>query len=156
RARPVRAADPDHELAAAAEICRRLDGLPLAIELAAAWTHTLAVADLLALVVDRGAVADPTGRAGRFDGLDDVLQATWAQLAPSERRLLTQLTLVTGEFGLDEVSALGGASAIEDLAGLRRRSLVQVSTDSGRTRVRVLALTRAFATRHLAPADRVT
>ena len=92
----ARAADHRFELDAAnaeavAELCRRLDGLPLALEVAGGRARTLSVSELVRLL-DRGLLRD---------GLRAALESTCALLDPYELRLLHRLSVLAGPFGLD-------------------------------------------------------
>jgi predicted ATPase/DNA-binding CsgD family transcriptional regulator len=113
-----------------AEICRRLDGLPLAIELAAAWLRVLSVNELLE----------------RLDGLSSSsLEAamTWSYdlCTPAERALWTRLSVFAG-FDLPAVEAVGGG--LEALAGLVDKSIVQREQGSGSARFRLLEPLRQY------------
>jgi non-specific serine/threonine protein kinase len=147
--------------AAVAEICRRLEGLPLAIEMAAARTKVLpprALAerlgnrlDLLALAAQNHAVRYPTLRAA--------LDWSYSLLRPDEQRLLGRLAVFAGGCTLeaaDAVCAPGGAaggSAVDVLAGIEAlvdQSLVQAEEQpEGRPRFRLLETIRAYALERL-------
>jgi len=91
---------------AIAELCRRLDGLPLAIELIAGWVGTLSVKEILqqrAVLLD----SEPAGvgqRSGRR--LADVLQVSHDLLAPEQQRRLAMLSVFSGSFRLDDIEAV--------------------------------------------------
>jgi predicted ATPase/DNA-binding CsgD family transcriptional regulator/DNA-binding XRE family transcriptional regulator len=95
---------------AIAELCRRLDGLPLAIELIAGWVGTLSVAEILqqrAVLLDQDATADqPRGRK-----LVDVVRTSYDLLGPEQRRLLPALSVFAASFTMAE------ALAVSDTAG---------------------------------------
>ena len=113
RARAVR---PDFAPAAAdaeviAEVCRRLDGLPLAIELAAAWTRILSPQALLDALADRfSLLADgPSDLPVRQRTMRDAVAWSYDLLAPGEQDLLRRLAAFEGGFDLEAAGAVGPA-----------------------------------------------
>ncbi|WP_369139425.1 ATP-binding protein [Modestobacter versicolor] len=164
----ARAADPSFELTAAnagavAELVRRLDGLPLAVELAAARVRTLPPQALLrrlgdALAGSRHPVLDLRG--GEVDAPDRqrTLRATigWSHdlLAPAERTLLARLAVCAAGFTLDTAEAVGAVDddldVLDGLSALVGQSLVAPGGgDEGGPRFRMLELVRAFALERL-------
>jgi predicted ATPase len=109
---------------AVTEICRRLEGLPLAIELAAARTTTLSPADLLARLDDqlRLLVAVGGGHAGarRHRAMRATIQWSYDLLTPADRLLLRRLAVFVGAFDLAAAEAVtvgqATATATADLA----------------------------------------
>jgi predicted ATPase/DNA-binding CsgD family transcriptional regulator len=94
------------------ELCRRLGGLPLAIELTAAWTGTLTVEQILRERADLLSVGG---------GLGSVLDGSWELLTEGERDLLAALSVFAGEFTLEDarsVADLPTAVFAERLRGL--------------------------------------
>ena len=91
---------------AIAELCRRLDGLPLAIELIAGWVGTLSVREILqqrAVLLE----SEPTGadqRGGRR--LADVLRVSYDLLSPDQQRRLAMLSVFDGSFRIGDVQAV--------------------------------------------------
>lgn len=150
----------DIEPAVAQRICRHLDGLPLAIELAAAQLRHLD-ATALAARLDRrfDVLADPRPGRERHASLQAVLADTWDALAAPERALLEQLAAFPAGFTLDDLVGLlttDAESAPRDvelaLGGLVDRSLVV--REAGRvSRYRLLETIRLFA-RQRCDADR--
>ena len=125
--------------AVVAEICRRLDGLPLAVELAAARTSALplhALADRL----DDGLLAGRTA-APRHRSLTATVAWSHNLLPEPERALFRQLGVFPGGFDLAAVAGVAGGDPALPLAHLVECSLVQ--TEEGR--FRLLTTTRAFA-----------
>jgi len=96
---------------AIAELCRRLDGLPLAIELIAGWVGTLSIKEILqqrAVLLD----SEPEGtrqRSGRR--LADVLQVSYDLLNPEQQRRLAMLSVFGGSFRIDDIQAVLGIDA---------------------------------------------
>jgi len=118
----------DGDRAAIVELCRRLDGLPLALELAATWLRLLTPQQLLQQLTEhmerRGALIDVPDR-------QQTMTATigWSyQLLPEPaRRLLARLTVFAAPFTKDAADAVSGhdaARAVEDLAVLVDHSMV--------------------------------
>lgn len=131
-------------------ICRHLDGLPLAIELAAAQLRVLGPRQLADRLDQRFQLLREPGRAGheRHDSLEVVLADTWAQLDTGTRELAGRLATFAGTFDLADVEALcddlpPGAAA-RGLARLVDRSLVVGVSDATR-RFRLLDTVRLFA-----------
>jgi predicted ATPase/DNA-binding CsgD family transcriptional regulator len=92
---------------AVARVCHLLDGLPLALELAAAWTAVLSPADIVGRLEDSLALLDVSGTGG---GRHRTLRATveWsdALLDPGDRQVFAQLSLFAGSFTLHDAGAL--------------------------------------------------
>jgi predicted ATPase/DNA-binding CsgD family transcriptional regulator/DNA-binding XRE family transcriptional regulator len=96
---------------AVAELCRRLDGLPLAIELIAGWVGTLSIQEILqqrAVLLD----SEPAPRGHRGGRrLADVLQVSYDLLTSGQQRRLAMLSVFGGAFRLDDVQAILGVDA---------------------------------------------
>lgn len=139
------------------DLCRRLDGLPLAIELAASRLRTLNPADLLARLDDRpDLVAAPASRPHRHAGLRVVLDWSFRQLSTTERQLFARLSVFPTSFTLDAAEAVcaGNGIARDELAGLLGglvdHSLVELRSTSGRARYGLLETLRAYGREELA------
>lgn len=136
--------------AAVAEICRLVDGLPLAIELAAAWTATAtceAIADRLA--TDLAGLPVPRGLPARHAGLDAVFDYSWQLLSGADRVAFARLCVCRGGFDAAAAHAIAGAAA-DQLDRLVRKSLVrQVAPD----RYDIHAVLRAAGTRRLGASE---
>ncbi|WP_018658356.1 BTAD domain-containing putative transcriptional regulator [Actinomadura flavalba] len=136
----------DAEPGVVALICRRLDGLPLALELAASRVRGLSAEDLAARLDDRFALLS----AGRRDAparqrtLRAVLDWSWEPLPEPERAALRRLAVHAGGCTLDAAERVGGATA-DVLARLVDRSLV-VHADG---RYRLLESVAAYALERL-------
>jgi predicted ATPase/DNA-binding winged helix-turn-helix (wHTH) protein len=141
-----------------AEICRKLDGMPLAIELAAARLRLLSPAELLTRLDDCLHLLTSGTRLAvpRHRTLRALIDWSHALLSEPERALLRRLGIFAGSFGLDAVSAVtAGAPAdtsnlLDLMAGLVNKSLVAALPGTGPRRYRLLETTRAFALERLA------
>ena len=135
----------DVERPVLAEICRRLDGLPLAVELAAGQLRHLGVGDLLSHLDRRfELLGGGRGRRRRRQAsLQAVLEGSWDLLDHQEQDLLRQLAAFPGTFELDLVETAWGPDAALVLAGLVDRSLVTPSAD--RSTYRLLETVKLFA-----------
>jgi predicted ATPase/class 3 adenylate cyclase/DNA-binding CsgD family transcriptional regulator len=155
RARRVRPefALTDGNLATVTEICRRLDGMPLAIELAAARVRALSPEEILGGLHDRFRLL--TGGARTAVRRQQTLRASvdWshALLTEPERILFRRLAVFMGGFDLDAAQAVAGGTDVEryqvldQLALLVDKSLVIVENSSGATRYRLLETVRQYA-----------
>lgn len=120
----ARAARPDLALTAThvadvAEICRRLDGLPLAIELAAARVKLFSPRQVLERLDGRLAllVGGPRDLPARQQTLRNLLDWSYALLEPHEQRLFARLGVFAGSWDLDGVAAVCGVGGAADAAG---------------------------------------
>jgi DNA-binding CsgD family transcriptional regulator len=148
----------DDQRAAVVEICNRLDGLPLAIELAAARMRALTPARIAAGLKDRLAVLStgPRGGPRRQATLEASFDWSHDLLSEPERALLRQLSVFAGGFDVDAALAVCPAATLELLASLADRSLIIVESRSGaETRYRLLETVRQFAAEHLDEAEEV-
>jgi predicted ATPase/DNA-binding CsgD family transcriptional regulator len=113
-------------------LCRRLDGLPLAIELAAVRMRVLTVEQILDRLTDRFALLTGGGRAAlpRQQTLRTTIDWSHDLLTAAEQRLLRRLCLFAGRFTIDDVEAVAatdleaGTAALDLLAALVDKSLV--------------------------------
>src|SRR3954453_5871472 len=153
----------DAAFEAVAAIARRLDGIPLAIELPAARVRSLSFADLAERVSDRFAILTSGSRTA--EARQQTLRAAvdWSHdlLMPSERMLLRRLAVFRGGWTLAAAEAVGvsttsadlPASAVLDLLDrLVRQSLVVAETSGDHTRFRMLETLRQYADERLAEA----
>ncbi|MFN3216035.1 MAG: BTAD domain-containing putative transcriptional regulator [Acidimicrobiales bacterium] len=134
---------------ATAAICRLVDGLPLAIELAAAQMSILRPDELLVrLRTSHDALGSKNGLA-RHSSLRTVLEGSWRTLTDVERSLLAELSIHAG-FGASTVDFLEPAAGLRALKGLVDKSLVSVRRDGpGSVRFTLLETVRHFAREQL-------
>jgi predicted ATPase len=157
----ARAAGPgfaltDGEAAAVAEVCARLDGMPLAIELAAARCPALGPAQLAARLEGHpGLLSGGAARPGRHRSLEALVSWSYDLLGEAERRLLARLSVLRGGFDLEVAERVAGGEplALEAVAGLLAslagKSLVQVQAGPV-VRYWLLETVRQFAAGRLA------
>lgn len=131
---------------AAREICRRLDGLPLALELAAARLRTLTASELAARLDDRFRLLTGGSRTAlpRHRTLRAVVDWSWELLEEPERVLARRLAVFTAGATVASASAVYGDDAFDGLAALAERSIVQVVPDAEPTRYRMLETIREY------------
>jgi len=150
----------ERDAEAVRSICHRLDGLPLAIELAAARTRAFAPADIAAGLRDRIELlpAGPRTAPARQATLRASFDWSHELLSEDERALLRQCSVFAGGFDLDAAIAVCPAASLEVLGGLVDRSLLLAQDDPARgTRhYRMLEPIRQFAAKHLAEANEIT
>ena len=143
----------DDNAAAVAEICRRLDGMPLAIELAAARVRALSLTEIVDSLHDRFRLLTGGSRTAvrRQQTLRASVDWSHALLTDTERVLFRRLAVFLGGFDLDAAQAVAGAGDIEryqvldQLTLLVDKSLVVAENTSGRTRYRLLETVRQYA-----------
>src|SRR5215212_4468359 len=133
-----------------AQICYRLDGIPLAIELAAARAKVLSVEQIAARLDDRFALLTGGGRTAlaRQKTLEAVMDWSHALLAQGERTLLRRLSVFAGGFTLEAAEAvcpglpsdeeLEQSEVLDGLSRLVDKSLVVVVEQDGEARYRLL------------------
>jgi predicted ATPase/class 3 adenylate cyclase len=160
RARAVRAdfALDDETRTIVTEICARLDGLPLAIELAAAWAKVLPPASLLRRLENRLELPAARGREvpARQTTLRQAIAWSYDLLGDDERRLHARLSVFMGGFTLEVAGRVVGASeldVLEGVASLVDRSLLREAEEAGgEARFSMLETIREFAREQLAQA----
>jgi predicted ATPase len=155
------AGDPEFSLSAHAgdvvEICRRLDGIPLALELAAARVKVLGVAQIRARIGDRFKLLARAGGAGtsRQQTVHATIQWSWDHLLPPERDLMRRLAVFTGGWTLERATEVVSDThdefeVLDLLTRLVERSLVVVERPpSSATRYRFLESVHQFALEQL-------
>jgi predicted ATPase/DNA-binding winged helix-turn-helix (wHTH) protein len=157
----ARAVDPRFELSAqnveaVVDICRQLDGIALAIELAAARLPLLGVDGLRARLGERFRVLTGGTRLGlpRHQTLSAALEWSHALLTPDEQTVFRRLGVFIGSFGLENAQRVAIDERIDEwavldqLGALVDKSLV-VAEAGGEPRYRLLETSRAFALRKL-------
>jgi predicted ATPase/DNA-binding winged helix-turn-helix (wHTH) protein len=141
------------ELSAIAAICRRLDGIPLAIEFAAARAAMLGVEEVLSRLDNRFALLISGRRTAlpKHRTLRATLDWSYELLSGPERQLLQRLAIFAAAFSLEAANAVTGsdetptADISEDIANLVAKSLVNSDTAGAPARFRLLETARAYA-----------
>ncbi|WP_210481695.1 BTAD domain-containing putative transcriptional regulator [Naasia sp. SYSU D00948] len=137
----------DEERDLIADLCRRLEGIPLAIELAAARLDVLSLEEVAASL-EEGSTDSGLRRRGRHASLENAIAWSTRLLDTRELELLSQLALFPASFSLDAVADIclvEGGGERELAVGLVRKSLVSVqANDTGVRRFRLLDSVRRF------------
>ena len=149
----------DASIEVVVDVCRRLDGLPLAVELAAARTTALTPCEIGERLGENLEILrlahPPIGGLPRHQTLRAAIAWSYDLLEPDERRLFDDLAVFAGSFGLDaieDVTTLGmrtAATALDTLEALVDRSLVVADDTPAGTRYRLLDTIRRFAAEQL-------
>jgi predicted ATPase/DNA-binding winged helix-turn-helix (wHTH) protein len=158
----ARAAEPQfsadgHVATVIAAICRHLDGIPLAIELAAARTNALGVEELASRLDDRFRLLTGGRRSAlpRHQTLRATLDWSYELLPEPERVVLRRLSIFAGEFTLEAASTvaaideLAGSDIVDCAANLVAKSLVAADFGGATGWYRLLETTRAYAVEKL-------
>jgi predicted ATPase len=136
-----------------ARLCERLDGIPLAIELAAGRAGQLAPAQLLERLSDRfRLLTGGRGRVPRHQTLGATLDWSHDLLDEQERVLLRRLAVFPASFTLEGAEAVTAAGDVLGLGSLVTKSLVHVVEDGERFHYRLLETVRLYATEKLVAA----
>jgi len=149
----------DQNANAVAAICRRLDGLPLAIELAAARIKVLSTGALLARLDDRLALLTDGARElpPRLQSLRGALDWSYALLGTAEQKLFRQLSVFSGTFSAEAAQAVCGTTeqdmVLDGLTRLVDHSLLRVHHQAkGESRFAMLDTLREYAATRLSEA----
>ncbi|HXN08627.1 MAG TPA: adenylate/guanylate cyclase domain-containing protein, partial [Candidatus Acidoferrales bacterium] len=135
-----------------ADICRRLDGIPLAIELAAARVKVLSIPNLAQRLNDRFKILIGGSRSAlpRQKTLTALIDWSYDLLSPQEQTLFTRAAIFAG-FSLDAATAVCAGEGLDEidildlLSSLTDKSLVVADTGGEQERYRLLESTRAYA-----------
>jgi predicted ATPase/class 3 adenylate cyclase/DNA-binding CsgD family transcriptional regulator/tetratricopeptide (TPR) repeat protein len=148
----------DTSAAAVAAICARLDGIPLALELAAARLGSLSVAEINARLDHRFRLLTTGNRTAlpRHQTLRALIDWSYDLLSPPEQIVFERLSVFAGGWTLDAAEAVARGGDVADwqvldlLAALVAKSLVQAEVVGGSTRYRLLETIRHYAAERLA------
>jgi predicted ATPase/class 3 adenylate cyclase len=143
-----------------AEICRRLDGIPLAIELAAARVKILSIPNLAQRLNERFKILTGGSRTAlpRQKTLGALIDWSYDLLTPQEQMLFSRVGIFAGGFSLDAASAVCSGEDLDEidildlLSSLTDKSLVVTDTAGEQERCHLLESTRAYALEKLAAA----
>ncbi len=144
------------DVEAIADICRQLDGLPLAIELAAARSRILTVHQIRDRLRDRLRLLKSTGTPGRHESLRAAIDWSYDLLGEPERVLFERLSVFSGGFTIDAIESictdddLDAVDALDILSGLVDKSLVGVTHVGKEARYLLLETVREYAMAKLA------
>jgi predicted ATPase/class 3 adenylate cyclase len=144
------------QAAAVVEVCSRLDGIPLAIELAASRVASMTAGEISHRLDDRFRLLVGSRRGlGRHQTLRQAVAWSYELLDDAEKVLLDRLSIFVGGFDLESACAVAASEHIDDLAvldlldALVRKSLLVANRSSGRTRFSMLETIRQFAEERL-------
>lgn len=148
----------DAEAPVVADLCRRLDGIALAIEIAAGRVESLGVAGLASRLDDRFSLQLRGRRTAlrRHQTLNTLLDWSYALLPGFEQLVLRQLAILAGNFTMDDAVAVivddeaADAEIVNAVANLVEKSLIAVDVYGPQVRYRLLDTTRAYAALKLA------
>lgn len=162
RVRPSFELTPEHA-EAVASICRRVDGIPLALELAAVRVRVLAPAQIAAGLDDRFRLLTGGARTAvaRQRTLEASVEWSYDLLDDVERTVLCRSSVFAGGFDLDAAEAVCADgevqrfAVLDALASLVDKSLVDVDADRSPARYRMLETIRAYAAMKLATSEDV-
>jgi predicted ATPase len=143
-----------------AEICRRLDGIPLALELAAARVKVLSIPNLAQRLNERLRILTGGGRdvLPRQQTLRALIDWSYDLLTAQEQMLFDRVGIFAGGFSLDAAAAVCSGEGLDELdildvlASLTDKSLVVADTAGAQERYHVLESTRAYALEKLTAA----
>jgi predicted ATPase len=151
------------EVGAVIEICRRLDGIPLAIELAASRMAAMTASDVRDRLDHRLRLLVRSRRGSeRHHTLRDAVAWSYHLLADAEKALLERCSVFAGGFDLQSACAVGGFDDLDDYAiidlldALVRKSLLVADRSAGRTRYSMLETIRQFAEEQLVASGSAT
>ncbi len=150
----------DDNAAIVAEICRRLDGIPLAIELAAARVRVLSISNLAQRLNERFKILTGGNRTAlpRQKTLVALIDWSYGLLTPQEQTLFNRIGIFAGGFSLDAATAVCAGEGLDEndilnlLSSLTDKSLVVADTGGDEERYRLLESTRAYALEKLSVA----
>ncbi len=147
--------DLDVVCPAVVAICRRLDGVPLAIELAAAQARALGIPEIARRLDDRLRLlrGGPRTAPPRHQTLRGALDWSYESLSPSQQKLFTHLSVFAGGFTLEAAEAVcpDGADLLGTLVDLVDKSLVLCDRSGGEARYRLLETLRQYGAERLSP-----
>ncbi len=134
----------EQNAAAIARICQLVQGLPLALELAAAWVRTLSFDDIVAEIEHSLALLSTNLRdmTPRHRSIEAVFAYSWQRLSPTQQRILRQLAVFQGDFSVLAVQDVAGATAVT-LLNLVNKSLL-IQQDKGKQLFTLHMLIRQF------------
>ncbi len=126
----------EDEMTPLIRLCQLVDGLPLAIELAAGWMNVLSLDDILA-EIEQGLSfleSDLTDLPDRHRSMEAVFDATWRQLTQAEQSVFARLCVFQGGFTRLAAEQITGAT-IRQLAVMVNKAMIQYDTKTNRYRI---------------------
>ncbi len=137
----------DNQAADIAKLCTLVDGMPLAIELAASWTKSLGVAEIIEELSESSDLLATNlhNLPQRHRSIETIIDQTWSRLSEHERSAFAKLSVFRGGFQRQAAKKVAGAS-IPLLAALLDKSLLRWEQDK---RYQIHELLRQYASRQL-------
>jgi predicted ATPase/DNA-binding SARP family transcriptional activator len=144
-----------HNARAVAQVCLRLDGIPLAIELAAARVKALPVEQIARRFnqLFRLLTGGPRSALSRQQTMEATIRWSYDLLSEPERRLLCRLSVFAGNWTLEAAEAVCGEAVLDLLSSLIDRSMVVYEPRHGEGRYRLLETVRQYGRERLAEFD---
>ena len=148
-----------NELRYVSEVCVRLDGMPLAIELAAARANVLTAEGIASRMGDTRSLLQNAVRdaPARHQSIQSMLDWSFGLLSPSEQEVFLRLGVFVGGFTLEATQAILGDASVSDaltaLSALCDKGLVALAVDAGVPRYRLHEAVRAYASERLEAGD---
>ena len=155
----------DHNRAAVVEVCRRLDGVPLAIELAAVWLRTLSPEQILERLEDRFRLLTSGRRAApaRQQALDAAVGWSYDLCSPTEQLMWARLSVFAGGFDLEAAEKVCAGDGIDReevlnlVASLVNKSIIvrKLATENSKAWYHMLETIKQYGAERLTDADQV-
>lgn len=136
----------DEDAPVIADLCRRLDGLPLALELAAARVRALSIEDIAKYLGDRFTLLSKGSRTAlpRHRTLEGAVAWSYELLDDAEQDLFRRLSVFRGGFDLDAALEVAPSASLIEVTSLVDKSLLSADTGRTKTRYRMLETVAAF------------
>jgi predicted ATPase/DNA-binding SARP family transcriptional activator len=134
-------------------ICRRLDGIPLAIELAAARLSVLTIEQIAQMLDDRFALLSQGRRTALPRHRTLAAAVAWSHdlLSDTERDAFAAASVFDGAFDLDDLTAILGRTVLDDLHSLVAKSMIVAETSGAEATYRLIETLRAWGREHTDP-----
>lgn len=141
----------DEDARTVAHICRRLEGLPLALELAAARLRALSVQQVARHLDDRFSLLKGGDRAAlpRQQTLRATVSWSYELLSPEEQRIFARMSVFAGGFGIEAAIEVSGDEALDGIASLVDKSLLVTALQGDDMRYHMLETFREFGLEQL-------
>lgn len=145
----------EQNAASVAMLCRRLEGIPLALELASTHLVSLGISGLQNLLADggQGLSAPASDGPARHQTLDRLLDWSYTLLDQHERNHLQRLSVFRGWFSIEASDSIAGRSSLEVVEQLAAKSMIVADLYEDHLQYRLLDTTRSYAWKKLAASE---